>query len=193
MNAALVAHGEPPRAPEDLYPWIGPPIHEAFETLLEGDVGAADELVRRYRARYREHSAEESDVVPGIPEALEALHGRVPLSVATSKPKALAVPLLEALGLARFFDAITGPSMEARSEPKAITLDRALQILPRRRRSGPPMMVGDRLHDVDAAHAHGVRCVGVLWGIGDEAELRAAGADVLVGDPAELPGVLLGG
>ncbi len=36
-------------------------------------------------------------------------------------------------------------------------------------------LVGDRRHDAEAAHANGLRCVGVLWGIGDEAELRAAG------------------
>jgi phosphoglycolate phosphatase len=30
----------------------------------------------------------------------------------------------------------------------------------------------------------------VLWGFGDEAELRAAGADALVRAPAELPAAL---
>jgi phosphoglycolate phosphatase len=53
-------------------------------------------------------------------------------------------------------------------------------------------MVGDRRYDVEGAHAHGLACIGVLWGIGDERELRAAGADTVVFDPAELPGVLAG-
>jgi len=47
-------------------------------------------------------------------------------------------------------------------------------------------MIGDRLHDVEAAHANGLRCVGVLWGFGTEHELRAAGADPIVSAPSEL-------
>ena len=48
-------------------------------------------------------------------------------------------------------------------------------------------MVGDRHVDMAAAHAHGLRAVGVTWGIGSADELRSAGADVLVSEPAELP------
>jgi phosphoglycolate phosphatase len=51
-------------------------------------------------------------------------------------------------------------------------------------------LVGDRLHDAEAARANGLPCVGVLWGIGDEAELRAAGADPIVATPSELPAAL---
>jgi phosphoglycolate phosphatase len=47
-------------------------------------------------------------------------------------------------------------------------------------------MVGDRKYDIVAAHDHGLRAVGVLWGIGSEQELRIAGADHLVASPAEL-------
>ncbi|HEX3576602.1 MAG TPA: HAD hydrolase-like protein, partial [Rhodopila sp.] len=49
-------------------------------------------------------------------------------------------------------------------------------------------MVGDRLHDIHAAQANGLRSIGVLWGYGGQAELQAAGADVIVGSPAELVG-----
>jgi phosphoglycolate phosphatase len=44
--------------------------------------------------------------------------------------------------------------------------------------------------DVEAARANGLPCVGVLWGIGDEAELRTAGASPIVAAPAELPAAL---
>ena len=47
-------------------------------------------------------------------------------------------------------------------------------------------MIGDRHHDVEGARHHGMRSAGVLWGFGSEQELRHAGADVLVGTPAEL-------
>jgi phosphoglycolate phosphatase len=47
-------------------------------------------------------------------------------------------------------------------------------------------MVGDRLHDIHAARANQIRSIGVLWGYGGEAELKAAGADLLAATPAEV-------
>ena len=52
-------------------------------------------------------------------------------------------------------------------------------------------MVGDRRHDIAGAHANGVRALGVLWGYGSRDELEAAGADALVGDPADLAAAAL--
>jgi phosphoglycolate phosphatase len=51
-------------------------------------------------------------------------------------------------------------------------------------------MIGDRFYDVDGAREHGIPTVGVLWGVGGEAELRAAGAEWLVARPDEIPGLL---
>jgi phosphoglycolate phosphatase len=51
-------------------------------------------------------------------------------------------------------------------------------------------MVGDRRYDVLGAAAHGLPCVGVLWGVGSEEELREAGAAALADAPAMLPGLL---
>jgi phosphoglycolate phosphatase len=47
-------------------------------------------------------------------------------------------------------------------------------------------MVGDRLHDIHAAKANCLRSIGVLWGYGGEAELRQAGADIIVAAPADV-------
>jgi phosphoglycolate phosphatase len=44
-------------------------------------------------------------------------------------------------------------------------------------------MVGDRKHDIEAAHANGLLAIGALWGFGSRRELVDAGADFL----AELP------
>src|SRR5439155_26863191 len=100
--------------------------------------------------------------------------------VVTSKSQALAEPLLEALGLRPYFAAVFGPSLSERAEPKSATLARAVAT------HAPRALVGDRSFDVHAAHAHGIRAVGVLWGIGTEAELRAAGADAIAATPFAL-------
>ena len=52
-------------------------------------------------------------------------------------------------------------------------------------------MIGDRHHDIDGAKEVGIRSIGVLYGYGDEAELRSAGADYIAALPRDvLPLVL---
>jgi phosphoglycolate phosphatase len=180
LNAALAAHGLAEMEETALYQFIGPPIHATFRQLTGRE--DVDGFVDAYRARYRAKMDEETTVMPGIPALLEALRGR-PLVVATSKPRALADPLLQSLGLRDHFLAVEGPSLEAQGESKADTIARALTALPPNAR---PVMVGDRLHDVHGAAAHGIPCIGVLWGIGSEAELREAGATQIATTPADL-------
>ena len=182
VNAALVAAGVPERPAAHLHRYLGPPLHATFVELT-GDPALAQGCLDAYRARYREHAATETSVPEGMADAIAALGERLPLAVATSKPLALSAPLLEALGLLERFAVVEGPSLQARAEPKAETIGRALAGLPGVER---PVMVGDTRFDVIGAHAHGMPCIGVLWGIGSEGELREAGADVLVATPREL-------
>ena len=53
------------------------------------------------------------------------------------------------------------------------------------------IMVGDRQHDIEGAHACGVRAIGARWGYGVSDELTEAGADWLA-DDAVTAGRLLG-
>jgi phosphoglycolate phosphatase len=51
-------------------------------------------------------------------------------------------------------------------------------------------MIGDRDQDINGAKANGLASAGVLWGYGSAEELQGAGADYLVGEPAEIPGLV---
>jgi phosphoglycolate phosphatase len=176
VNHALASVGVAARADEELHPFLGPPLHATFAALAGASV--ADACVEAYRARYRDVGFAESSVIEGMDLALATLSE--PAIVVTSKPLALAEPLLRAVGLRDRFAAVFGPSLDERAEPKAATLGRALGA------HAPHTLVGDRSFDVVAAHAHGLRAIGVLWGIGSEEELREAGADAIARTPADL-------
>jgi phosphoglycolate phosphatase len=185
INHALRRHGLEPLAEEALHGFIGPPLHETFRELLAragADPAGADSCVSAYRERYAERSLLETEAVHGVGEVLEALAPRRALAVATSKPVEFAQPILETLGLARLFRAIVGPPLDPRGEPKRETVARALDALGLR----DAALVGDRQHDVAAARANGIASVGVLWGIGSQAELVEAGAEHLVEAPGDL-------
>ena len=181
LNETLVAEGHAARPESDLVPRIGPPLQVTLGTLLGRSPDDVEQVAVAYRARYRRTMLDGTHVYPGVRELLAALaaEGR-PLAVATSKAQPLAVELLEHLGLASWFRAVRGPVPPSR-EDKAATVRRALDALELGDGTGV-VLVGDRSHDVEGGHAHGLRVLGVLWGYGGEAELRRAGADAIARD-----------
>jgi phosphoglycolate phosphatase len=188
INHALAAGGQAVHAEADLHRYIGPPLPLAFAELLGEPVesAAVARCIASYRERYASASLTDTVVTPGIAEALARLEPTHRLGVATSKPRAFAEPLLEALGLRRYFDAVAGPDLGTPVEDKATTVGAALRALGATRGA----MVGDTSYDMVAAHARGLRAIGVTWGIGRAEELLAAGAEVLVAEPGELPAAL---
>jgi phosphoglycolate phosphatase len=189
IQHGLRENGAPVPAAAELERFIGPPLVDAFAELAGAELVPA--CLAAYRERYVWSSLEETNAVPGAAEALAEVAAHVPVAVATTKPRAFAEPLCDRLGLLPSLTAVCGPELDAPEEVKTTTVRRALSALGLTPGADAPL-VGDRSHDAEAAHANGIRCVGVLWGIGDEAELRTAGADPIIAAPADLPAALLG-
>jgi phosphoglycolate phosphatase len=188
IQHGLRENGAPVPPAAELERFIGPPLIDAFAELAGPDLVGA--CLTAYRERYVWSSLQETAVVPGAAEALAVVAAHVPVAVATTKPRAFAEPLCERLGLSPSLTAVCGPELDAPEEVKTTTVRRALEALGLSPGADAPL-VGDRSHDAEAARANGIRCVGVLWGIGDEPELRAAGADPIVAAPSDLPAALL--
>ena len=167
MNHALAEAGREPVPPESLYPLIGPSLSYGFASLLAVDPDDPEvaACIASYRAVYAEVSVRDTPTYPGVPEALAEIAAAVPgrrLAVATSKPGAYAAPLVTALGFGDTFDAVFAPELDLHVESKTTTVGKALAALG----ATGGTMVGDRHVDIDAAHAHGLRAVGVTWGFG---------------------------
>jgi phosphoglycolate phosphatase len=182
VNEALVAHGFGSRPPEQLDRFIGPPVLSAFAELTgepeRSETVAA--LASTYHAAYERVYLGETELVDGIGPVLHSLE--LPLALATAKQSEFVAPLLSALGLASRFGVVYAAERSALDEPKQLIVERALRRLGCER----PVVVGDTAFDVEAAHANGVRAIGVSWGIGTRDELAQAGADIIVERPAEL-------
>ena len=92
LNHALIALRRPPRDPESLRTFIGPPLGRVFEALLgTSDPSQLRAAIDFYRARYATIGLLENRVYPGIPAALDALADLgVNLCLVTSKPATFA-------------------------------------------------------------------------------------------------------
>ncbi|MCU1675474.1 MAG: putative phosphatase [Frankiales bacterium] len=170
---------------------IGPPYTEGYRTILGMTAAEAEETIAVYREYFTDRGLFENTVYDGIPQVLRSLRAAgVRCAVATSKPQVFAARILEHFGLAGEFAFIAGATLDGVRSHKSDVVAHALSGLGDADPAGA-VMVGDRSHDVLGAAAHGVACIGVLWGYGDEAELRDAGAVEVAASPADLAALLL--
>ena len=185
---ALQTLGEPVPDAVALRRWIGPPLRTSFMPLL-GDEERVAQAIALYRERFEDVGWQEHLVYDGIAELIELLAARGHrLAVVTAKNEPHAERIVSNLPFGQHFEAIVGASMDStRSEKTELIAEamRRLQLQP-----DDCVMIGDRHMDIDGARAHGMRGLGVLWGFGDEAELRDAGAQALLRHPQELESVL---
>lgn len=147
--------------------------------------------IREYRRTYDPVSASLSRPYPGIIDLLDRLQDAdIQLAVATSKPESLARTIVSANGLDDYFVAIGGADVAVGRTGKAAVVG---SVLDRLTGANPAatVMVGDRLHDVVGAAAHGLETIGVSWGYAEPDELVGAGAVAVVGSPEELGELLL--
>lgn len=187
FEVALVAGGVPVPERASLRVHLGPPLRD----ILTMSGVAPDRVagaVQAYHDFYHRDGLRRATPYPGIKALLQRLRaGGVVLGTASAKRVDTARAIIAEHGLARYFTVVGGT--DDHRVTKAQTLAGVLTEL-----AADPMttiMVGDRRHDVEGAHACGVSAVGALWGYGVADELARAGADSLVADAAEL-GRLLG-
>ncbi|MBR0960502.1 HAD hydrolase-like protein [Bradyrhizobium japonicum] len=189
--AALRTLGHEPDDTLDIKRFIGPPLEDVLRALLAayGD-DRIDDAVVAYRQHYGESGLLGSEPYPGIGDALQAMRrAELQIYLATSKREVFARRILENLELATYFDGIHGsvPGGELDHKPELLA-----HILSERNISAShSLMVGDRRHDINGAHAVKMRGLGVLWGYGSRDELEMAGADQLVAGPADLARVVV--
>jgi phosphoglycolate phosphatase len=188
VRSALAALGAPVPPAEALGFVIGPPLRQTFPRLL-GDDARVEEAVAAYRAAYGGGLMFEARVYDGVPEALAALAADgARLLVCTSKPHPYARRVLAHFGLLDSFAQVYGAELDGRFDDKVELMAHLVAqegLAPER-----ACMIGDRLFDMRAAKAAGIAALGVLWGYGDEAELRGHGADALCAKPADLPAAI---
>jgi phosphoglycolate phosphatase len=188
----LAQLGLDPEAVGDLTWAVGPPIAASIQQLLAlyGD-GRVAQAVEIYRARYSAVGLYECSVFPGVLAMLDALRDRsLRLFIATSKRRDFAERVIDHLALRQYVQAIYGALPEGGLDHKVDLLSHI--IAAEGLAAEATVMLGDRLHDVEAARANRVRCIGALWGYGGRAELESAGADAVAETPAEAAGLITG-
>jgi phosphoglycolate phosphatase len=182
----LAELGHDPAVIGDLTWAVGPPMAVSIGTMLgKYNDDRVDLGLSTYRAHYSSVAIYQCKAYPGVKEMLAALkdagHN---LCVATSKRRDFAERVVDYLDLRQYLPKVYGALPGGGLDAKQDLLAEILRVEGFQRAT--TTMVGDRLHDIHAAHANKIRSIGVLWGYGGQAELQEAGADLLAGTPAEV-------
>lgn len=123
-------------------------------------------------------------LVPGTKHLVETLRQHFPMAIVSAGPQSGTLGFLEAFDLLSQFKAV------ATSQTCKYTKPFPHPILWAAAQMGIDpqhcLMVGDTVVDIKASKAAGAQTVGVLCGFGEEAELRKAGADMILNSPVEL-------
>lgn len=189
LRKALDAHHV--NFPGPLDHFVGPPVEEwADELLPHASEEERAALARDYRGFYDREGWSNNSVFAGVREMLVQLrHEGFPLYVCTSKQQHFAVRILDLFELTPVFTAVYGDRAEFLSHSKVDLLGKLLEECSLDADSA--WMVGDRIYDIEAAHANHLRCMAAGWGYGPAAE--CALADAVAPTPADVRALILTG
>lgn len=197
-NAALISVGLSERSESDYRQWVGNGVERLVERALMNRLDGEPDPDLRSRAMpvfmdwYGKHGFEQSRLYPGVTDGLDYLLGQgVRLGCVTNKAERFTLPILDHLGLRRFFDLVISGDTLPEKKPSPRPLQYACEYF-----KVPPsrsLMIGDSRTDVTAARAAGFTCVCVSYGYNHGQDIRCEQPDYVVDSLAELANLLHSG
>ena len=195
-NAMLAELGLPDRSVEEIGRFIGRGTNQLVRRCLTDDAtGKAPEAalfdngLEAYLRHYTHINGKHAKVYAGVKDGLATLQtAGYPMAVVTNKPVKFTLPLLQATGLAPYFQAVIGGDSTPHKKPApdpiiAACLEMDVSLIHN-------LHVGDSGNDIQAARAAGCLAAGVNYGYAEGYPIDASQCDVIVGSLAELATLL---
>lgn len=144
--------------------FVGPPIQNSCKRIFNMNDDDAQSFANIFRKQYASGDVFEAEPYPGIYELLELLKGMgIKQGVATYKREDYAVDLMKHFGFDKYFNSICGADNDNRLT-KTDILHRCIKNLSKEK--DEVVLIGDSIHDGDAAKELGVDFIGVTYGFG---------------------------
>ncbi len=165
---------------KELEVFIGPPLRQSFKKYFGLSEADAERGTAFYRERYTDIGIWENRVYDGMLPLLAALAAKgYRLGMCTAKPEPFAVRIAEHFELDKYLTDITGASLDGKMDNKAMVVAASLAkwnlVTPEQKET--VVLIGDRREDILAAHANGIKAIGIGYGFAKPGELAEAGAD----------------
>lgn len=183
VSLTLEHYGIPLPQRDDMRVFVGPPLHKTFcEFGIPQE--ELDNAVVYYRKFYNITGKYENYPYPGIIELLKRLNNEGhKLYVATSKPEAISIDILNKFQMSQYFEKIIGSLADGKRDAKADVIAYVLQFVGN---ADEVIMVGDTVYDVEGANVHSIPTIAVSWGFGELEDMIRAGAKAVAHSMDEL-------
>lgn len=171
--------------------WVGNGLERFVKRVLTNDMEAEpDEILLAtgidiFKRLYAEHASDHSELYAGVVDTLEYLAGlNLHLACVTNKPEPFTSSLIEAMGLAGYFELVVAGDTTAKKKPDPMPLHYAADhfSIP----YAQSLMVGDSSNDVKAARAAGFSIICVPYGYNHGNDIRDSRPDLVVENLIEL-------
>lgn len=187
-NNALTKYGFE-KIPTDRYKTlVGNGADVLVRRMLEIVGGGEDDFAdvsREYNTTYDSDFLYLTDAYDGVIDMLKQLKSMgVKTAILSNKPDITAKKVSDALFGDELIDLCFGAREGKALKPEPESVLEIMNIFGAK--ASECLYIGDTATDIKTAKNAELFSIGVLWGFRDEAELRGAGADVLVSKPCEI-------
>lgn len=177
--------GYPPLPEEKVATFIGPPLVDSFAREYHLTEEEALVMQEKYREYYVKTGVHEFRIFDGFSEMLQALKANgKELYVVTSKPTPQSEVIIKESGLAPYFTAVIGATLDGSISKKEDVIRHALTHFGIS--SDSIVMVGDTDNDILGAKKNHLPSIAVRYGFGTDQEIAAAKPDYIVDTPQEI-------
>lgn len=195
VDEMMKALGRAPWGEETVRGWVGNGVDRLVMRALtntlwddpeDGEFEAAHPIFMKL---YAENTSGRSCLYAGVVEGIDYLKGEgLKVGCVTNKAAAFTVPLLKAMGIYEKFDIVVSGDTTPKKKPDPMPLLHAANQLGVKAENC--LMVGDSMHDVEAARNAGFQVVCVPYGYNHGVDIREAGPDAVIDSLAELKNLL---
>ena len=185
VNAARAAFGLPALTVDDVRGRVGHGLSHLMDDVVGPERAAAGAEI--FRSVYDRVCEVETRPAPDLAATLAALSARgLRMSVASNKPAAYSIRILERLDVRSHFDTIEGPETAGGVKPDPAMILACLRAM--NLRNDQAIYVGDMVLDSEAGRRAGIDVVLVAGGSSSDEALRRTGWPVLgaLGDILEV-------
>jgi phosphoglycolate phosphatase len=183
LNHTLLLLGRQALGRDQVRQLIGDGVRTLLLRALNGNETRLPEALTLYKEHHRRNQTAHSKLYPGVHETLEHFKG-LPLALISNKSSAFIGPLLESLGIDRYFVSVIGADQGLPLKPAP---DALLSVMAERGvLKERTVMVGDGTTDMEAGKAAGVITCAAAYGFRSEPELLQCGPDHIIHDIREL-------
>ena len=183
VNHTLAHLGRNPISRDAVRQFVGDGIEALMARSLGGRADCLPEAVTLYKEHHRKNLVVHSVVYPDVRETLEHFRA-LPMAVISNKTTEFVVPLIERLGIARYFKMVIGADYGLPLKPAPDSVQRIMDECGAIKER--TAIVGDGTTDVRAGKAAGVITCSVTYGFRSEEELRKAAPDYVIHSLSEL-------